>query len=221
MVQELGQLQTLTQCFKDTIAWCDISVNQRDETSGLESKHFFEFLRERDVHNMARHWRLIEQTAHTPGALLRKFVFTPPGKLLSMSDETLQAELGRIAGARSSALKSTVSQLSDIYDPRGAIIYFEPWLSIYDGAAMVGSGGFFDVENFPPADTWITYIPGQSGKNYLSGFLLSWVPEELVDVVDRGVRVDPSGSLRWAHEETNPAVQDLCRQLQLTCPVKY
>jgi hypothetical protein len=190
-----------------------------DSTPGFSARSFFQKLSELDVRNMERQWRLIEKSAHRQGAPFRRFVFTDPGRLLSLSDEAMCAEMERVAAGRKQSLVDRGTDSSSMDGARGALIYFEPALSMYDGAAMMGSGGFFDVENFPPADTWIAYVSkSESGKTN-SGFLLSWVPEELVDLADAGVRVEPSGSLRWADEETDGFIQDICRRLHLTCPL--
>lgn len=160
---------------------------------------------------------LIEKSAHKQGGPFRRFVFTEPGRLLSLTDEALCAEMAQVAEARKQSLTDREADLSCSAVARGALIYFEPALSMYDGAAMMGSGGFFDVENFPPADTWIAYISKRISRKANSGFLLSWVPEELVDLADEGVRVEPSGSLQWADEESDEFVQEICRQLHFAC----
>jgi hypothetical protein len=221
MVQELSKIhELLSQPFQEAVSWSEIAITQPDKTLRLAGAYeYFEFLRDRNVHNMEQHWRLIEETAHRQGAPLRQFAFTEPGRLLSLSDELMEAELDRIATARRHAIEDSGKQPGHPDGARGALIYFEPGLSMYDGAAMMGSGGFFDVENFPPADTWVAYITEETGKQFLSGFLLAWVPDELVDLADKGLRVDPSASIRWAHEETSDFVQDLCRRLQSTCSI--
>lgn len=218
MVQQLTDLGLdLSQPFYETVAWCDIEVLACDTTPGFCARSFFEKFAALDVRNMERQWRLIEKSAHKQGAPLRRFIFTEPGRLLSLTDQLLGEELARVAASRSECLRDREADLSLVDGARGSLIYFEPALSMWDGAAMMGSGGFFDVENFPPADTWIAYISGDAHPSLSSGFLLSWVPEDLIDLADAGVRVEPSGSLRWADEETNPFIQEICRRLHLTC----
>lgn len=207
----------LSQPFHETVAWCDMSVLACDSTPGFSDRSFFEKFAELDVRNMERQWRLIEKSAHKQGAPLRRFVFTEPGRLLSLTDALLCEEMARVAASRSECLRDRGADLSLADGARGSLIYFEPALSMWDGAAMMGSGGFFDVENFPPVDTWIAYISGNAHPSLSSGFLLSWVPDDLVDLADAGVRVEPSGSLRWADEETNPFVVEICRSLHLAC----
>lgn len=219
-VQDLPPVHELAKRFGEAIAWADLSMEQPDPGTGLTPRDFFVSLRDRDPHDMEGHWKLIQATAHRQGAPLRRFAFAEPGKILTLWDRAFEDEEARVVVARSQSL-AALGKSSESEGARGAILYFEPGLSIYDGASMVASGGYFDVENFPPADTWITYIAVDHSKPYLSGFLLSWVPEELVDLVDRGITVDNSGSIRWAYDEPNPLVQRMCRLLQLTCPVIY
>lgn len=213
------QLSDLSVPFHETVAWCEMAALACDSTPGFSARSFFQKLAALDVRNMERQWRLIEKSAHRQGAPFRQFVFTDPGRLLSLTDEAMCAEMERVAASRKQSLADRESQLSLSEGARGALIYFEPALSMYDGAAMMGSGGFFDVENFPPADTWITYVSKHDSGKWESGFLLAWVPDELVDLADEGVRVEPSGSLRWADEESDEFIQDLCRDLHLTCPL--
>lgn len=219
MIQEMTDvsLSDLSEPFHETIAWCEMSALACDATPGFSARSFFQKLSELDVRNMERQWRLIEKSAHKQGGPFRRFVFTEPGRLLSLTDEALCGEMARVAEARKQSLVDREADLSRAAVARGALICFEPALSMYDGAAMMGSGGFFDVENFPPADTWIAYISKRYSHKADSGFLLSWVPEELVDLADEGVRVEPSGSLQWADEESDAFVQEICRQLHFAC----
>ncbi len=220
-IQELPPVHELDRGFVEAIAWTDISIAEPEHESGLSAREFFASLRDCDPHDMEAHWQLLQDHATRQGAPLRSFAFAEPGKLSTLWDESFEDELSRVVVARSQALARDSQGNGHDRGARGAILYFEPWLSLYDGVSMVASGGFFDVDNFPPADTWITYIVSEHGKEHLSGFLLSWVPEELVDLVDRAIAVDNSGSIRWAYDEPTALVQRMCRLLQLTCPLEY
>lgn len=220
-IQELPPVHELDRRFVEAIAWTDIAMAEPERDSGLFAHEFFASLRDCDPHDMEAHWQLIQSRATRQGAPLRRFAFVEPGRLSTLWDESFEDELTRVVTARGKELSSYPQ--SGGHDPcaRGGILYFEPEWSLLDGSSMVASGGFFDVDNFPPADTWIAYILSEHGKEHLTGFLLSWVPEELVDLVDRAIAVDNSGGIRWAYDEPTPLVQRMCRLLQLTCPLEY
>jgi hypothetical protein len=70
----------------------------------------------------------------------------------------------------------------------GKLLLFTPEDSLSDGAATVGSEGFFDVDNVPAWDTWL-FFDGRT--------LISWVPPQLIPIVQAGIDVNPEGCIRW------------------------
>jgi len=152
------------------------------------------------------------------GAILRRF--TPevmgrvyPNKLLSLQDSELEQEIEQVSRQRSVALAQHKHNVTGSTSLRmGRLLYFAPGLSIFDGAAMVVSGGFFDEETFPPSDTWIAYLKEKTDhKGHPPGYLLSWVPEQVINLVEDAIVVDPTESIRWAASVNTPFL-DLLRQ---------
>lgn len=92
-----------------------------------------------------------------------------------------RSELLRAAGA-------TAPTLVNVNQGGGRMLTYVPSESLFDGAAEVQSKGFFDYDNAPPWDTWIAY----SDRT-----LLSWVPGELVPLVQLGIDVNPEECIRW------------------------
>jgi hypothetical protein len=77
--------------------------------------------------------------------------------------------------------------------------------SIVSGESEIASGGFFDVSDRPPWDTWVWSV-GET--------LLSWVPLELVQQVSHGIAINPYGCIYWLLDPPSdsceaPLVQDL------------
>lgn len=70
----------------------------------------------------------------------------------------------------------------------GRLLSYVSEENLADGAAEYESNGFLDFENVPPWDTWVAY----SDRT-----LISWVPAELVQLVQRGVFVNPEECIRW------------------------
>jgi hypothetical protein len=72
----------------------------------------------------------------------------------------------------------------------------------------VASRGFFDEDNTAPWDTWISYVveaaPGRDraapSSDYWRTYLISWVPPQLIELVDRGLDANPERCIIWADE---------------------
>jgi hypothetical protein len=70
----------------------------------------------------------------------------------------------------------------------GRLMLYTPSENFEDGASQGVSGGFFDVCDAPPWDIWVSYANGE---------LLSWVPPELIELVQAGIDVNPVQCIRW------------------------
>jgi len=70
----------------------------------------------------------------------------------------------------------------------GKFLLYVPEENVSDGASELFSLGFFDENDAPPWDTWIAF-----SKNTL----LSWVPSELVHLVQHGIDVNPVDCIHW------------------------
>ena len=86
---------------------------------------------------------------------------------------------GRYSESRSSGLRS------------GRLLLYAPQDNLSDGAAEYASMGFFDVDNAPPWDTWIVMF---------RKYLVSWVPSQLVRLVQQGLDVNPEQCILWADD---------------------
>ena len=79
----------------------------------------------------------------------------------------------------------------------GRMLLYKPMETVADGAAAVSSRGFFDVEDAPPWDTWFWYV---------GGTIFSWVPNELVSVVQEGLDANPVDCIRWTEWSRLPTL---------------
>jgi hypothetical protein len=78
------------------------------------------------------------------------------------------------------------------FDLRGGrLLLFAPGDNLSDGAAEYVSLGFFDVDNVPPWDTWVSMF----GK-----YLISWVPPQLIRLAQEGLDVNPEQCILWAND---------------------
>jgi hypothetical protein len=99
----------------------------------------------------------------------------------------------RVAEARSQILRNS-GRYSELHssEPRGGrLLLYAPQDNLACGTAEYLSLGFFDVDNVPPWDTWILML----GK-----YLVSWVPRQLVRLVQEGLDVNPEQCTLWADD---------------------
>ena len=85
----------------------------------------------------------------------------------------------------------------------GQLLVLEMDEQLADGASEVATGGYFDVDNVPPWDSWIALFENV-GEGDRSRALLSYVPRSLLDLAARGVWSNPERCLLWLHELDPP-----------------
>lgn len=61
------------------------------------------------------------------------------------------------------------------------------------------TGGFFDELDLPPWDLWIAMAEGGAD------FLISWIPEELVQLADKGVKSSAEENILWLDARFTPS----------------
>jgi hypothetical protein len=94
--------------------------------------------------------------------------------------------------------RSSLLTLNCTDTPKGRILVYYPDISLSDGAAQAESRGFFDVHNVPPWDTWLMLTADRAGDT----ILLSWVPQELVQLVGASMRINPEDCLVWLEDSS-------------------
>jgi hypothetical protein len=121
----------------------------------------------------------------------------------------------QLAGRRARVLyKDTAQTLERARSEEGKLLLYYPDANLYDGAAELHSRGYFDVDNAPPWDTWMYYVqddvcwkePGEQqrggddapGDTAFSSFLVSWVPQQFVELADAGIWANPERCIIWA-----------------------
>jgi hypothetical protein len=129
-----------------------------------------------------------------------------------------------LAGTRRDVVQSVMSQRSVALSQRklsfeikeswlkGRLMIYLPDTNLCDGAATMETTGWFDWDNTPPFDTWVAYVAPERSQ----GFLLSWVPERFIEIVNDGIEVNPEQCIAWADHAVKdiPALKeilDVCR----------
>jgi hypothetical protein len=97
--------------------------------------------------------------------------------------------------------------------PRGRLLVYYPEAELSDGAAEVASQEFFDVYNAPPWGTWIGYFEDPGSDESYGPYVLSWIPEELIEVANSGIEVNPEECIAWL-DQINVGVRPIVELLQ-------
>lgn len=75
-------------------------------------------------------------------------------------------------------------------DATGKILIFDIFISMFDCLAFEETSGFYDESDCPPPEFWIGHIDQK---------IISYIPENYIDLADLGVEISMSESLRWAN----------------------
>lgn len=94
----------------------------------------------------------------------------------------------------------------------GRLLVYFPEEDLADGAAESESGGFFDVHNAPPWDTWVAMVEDDEGDR-ARPYLVSWVPPEFLMLAEAGIHVNPEECIRWL-DDTDVAMRAVCAELR-------
>lgn len=144
-------------------------------------------------------WCAAKVSRSNPKECLRTLSVGNSENLMWASHEERILLVAELIQGRRHRLESNHSPI-DLSVNRGKLLIFYPDASLFDGAAEVASEGFFDCDNHPAWDTWIYYGVDGSGsqKDCDIHFLISWVPSELVSLVNGGIEVNPESCIEWA-----------------------
>lgn len=147
--------------------------------------------------------------------ILQPLGFEECGKMVSQTDEKRLEVVSTLAARRSELLKAQgiaptrfASEVS-----QGGLVAFSPDMTLWDGAAEVGSEGFFDSSNMPAWDTWVGFVV--ESENYHDGFtgwqsyLLAWVPPKYLELADTGIAMNPEVCIDWVQNIQAPFVREL------------
>ena len=93
----------------------------------------------------------------------------------------------------------------------GRLLVYFPDVNLFCGAAEDETNGFFDVDNVPAWDTWVAYFA--VGNHHSSGsYLISWIPPQFVELVSRGIYVNPEECIVWLEDAGVSFAYDLRRE---------
>jgi hypothetical protein len=107
-----------------------------------------------------------------------------------------------------------VKDIKPITSLEGRLLVYFPDLNLSDGAAEQASGGFFDADNAPPWDTWLSFVDDGEGSGLDTRFyLIAWVPAAFVELAQAGIDVNPEQCIEWLYDTSTRAKAELARWL--------
>jgi hypothetical protein len=158
--------QAVLQALSETAAWCSRAILRSSE------------LRSREL---------------DPSVSLKVPPFDALGieAWLKIKRESYQRAMDAIVQRRSILLRDESTAITDVAlaQSKGRLLLYEPMETVTDGAAAVSSGGFFDLEDAPPWDTWFLYSEGT---------IFSWVPDSMIQHAQAGIDANPVDCIHWA-----------------------
>lgn len=196
---EMNELSDFKRRLTETVAWCAHRASVTDAANSLRTPALRPAIRPRSIFAASEHG----------SAAWPDFVHSQSQEKTKIAVDTLsraRARLLRRAGVilHTDAVAGTLAG--------GRLLLSAPDYSLYDGAPEAESFGFIDVGDAPPWDTWVwsVYEPGSA---FYDAYVVSWVPEEFVALVDTGIRVSFLDTTVWATDVDTP----FTRQLRAAC----
>jgi hypothetical protein len=131
---------------------------------------------------------------------LRTLTPPPPSSLLGLSGEERESWIHGTITQRSKELQEKKQTLLTNLSV-GRLLIFYPDFSPSDGIVSAVSKGYIDSEYFPARDSWVYYdyehvlLPNKAPATI--NYLISWVPPQIIDLVDEAIEDDPTQSLQW------------------------
>lgn len=91
----------------------------------------------------------------------------------------------------------------------GKLLLSAPQAGFLDGAMAAASNDFIDIFDSPPCDTWIDIVQDPSALDFYDAYIVSWVPEAALMLVEQSIRVSFVKNLAWAVDVKSNYVQSL------------
>jgi hypothetical protein len=117
--------------------------------------------------------------------------------LLHEGPDDLVCDVGSARQRQLQYKKLSAPSKAPVTAPGRFMVYF-PDENLCDGYAELVSKGFFDVDNLPAHDTWISFFeeksrPQRSSRRYL----ICYVPVAAIDAANAGIEGNPEACIVW------------------------
>jgi hypothetical protein len=108
----------------------------------------------------------------------------------ALSAETFADAFSVVTSRRRTHVRQLNIQVTSPHSKEdGRLLHYWPHENLACGAAEYSSKGFFDQNNVPPWDTWVSF----KGR-----ILVSWVPAILIPLAQDGIDANPEACIAWA-----------------------
>jgi hypothetical protein len=122
---------------------------------------------------------------------LRSTSLKPTFALDEFRSEVPWAEaVARVVAKRGELVGPDSADKYSVEVEQGRLLLYNPTENLADSAAQFSSNGFFDADNVPPWDIWVSFSDWT---------LVSWVPPTLIEAVQMGIDANPENCIRWAN----------------------
>jgi hypothetical protein len=102
--------------------------------------------------------------------------------------------------------------------PKGRLLVYYPDLTLEEGVPRAETRGFFDDYDAPPWDTWVAYFceTERKSEQFSHSYLVSWIPEVLIDIVTRGIGATSSTEcIEWLDKSPYLAIYEMLKERDL------
>lgn len=98
----------------------------------------------------------------------------------------------------------------------GRLFVMEPHMTTAMGVSGAETVDFLDVDDCPPIGLWIDYIQMSKIVNYAghgqpylsqSGYILSYIPAQFIDLVQRGIDVNAEECILWLDDHKHASAE--------------
>ena len=146
----------------------------------------------------AASWVELRWDSNNPRSSLRNLEFSPE----FFGNDNYYTVNSIIYARRYELEKLKVTPHKDL--SKGRILVYEPDSNLFDGLSESETDGYLDVNDCPHWDTWIGYVVSNETR-----YVLSWVPHELVSLIDTGAEVNCVDCFYWLSEVKDPWAREL------------
>lgn len=94
----------------------------------------------------------------------------------------------------------------------GKLIVYFPNMNLACGVSQDITEGFFDHNNVPPWDTWISYFNDSSKHINEASYLVSWIPPVFIDSVDKAINAIPEECVLWLEDSDTKISKKLSKK---------
>ena len=180
-----AELHAFWQRLTETIAWCTPLATPERVNPALAK--------------WAEQQR-VEQRPKTLASLLRSPQLDAPSLTNATSFAEQQAIVDQVAHQRAKLLREQGIYPRDMTPDLagGRLLLHDPYNTDSSGGSWGCSGAFFDVDDAPPWDTWITFVREEHPGPEWNTFVVAWIPATLLAVAQRGIEYCAVPCTDWA-----------------------